>query len=571
MGISPARPGAGWSKITAVLCATCGTMNAPGVQTCVGCGRRLDEGASDSATPAAGTPAPPPATGAPGDPWAPPLGPASGTPLPPGPLPSSPSGAPGPDAYGYPGQPGQPPGPGGPLPPPGTPYPPPGSPLPPPGTPYPPGGYPPGGPPPPPAGRPGGYGTGGYGPGGYGPPRLQPPRKGRSGLLLGLAALVVVGLVAAAVFVLLDRGGDDSQEVVLEPVGMVQEDDFAGNLDVGESAGAAFSDLALSQDVPDTRVEQVDTGLSGRVVGGADPAVYGGSRDTQVCDVAQLTAFLTDPANEAKAAAWAGVLGVDVSEISDYVSGLTAVRLRWDTRVTNHGFRDGEANAFQSLLQSGTAVLVDDTGVPRVKCNCGNPLGEPAPLDGTSESEALDVDGIAENPDEAWEGLDPSQAVTITPGATVTEITLVDVDSGGLIERPVGSDGVSKTDTGTGDVQLTLSWASDADIDLAVTEPDGTTIYYSSPGPTSTGGQLDVDSNVGCENDGGVENIFWPTGDAPSGSYTVTVTGFRLSRDDGSSCGSGDYTLTITVAGEERVETGGVGQDETQSFTVDVP
>jgi hypothetical protein len=152
--------------------------------------------------------------------------------------------------------------------------------------------------------------------------------------------LVVVGLVAAAAFVLLDSDGDGSDEVVLEPVGMVQEDDFAGNLDVGESAGAAFSDLELSEDIPDARVEQVDTGLAGQVVQGVEPAVYGGSRDTQVCDVAALTSFLTDPENADKAAAWAGALGIDVTDIESYVSGLTAVRLRWDTRVTNHGFRE---------------------------------------------------------------------------------------------------------------------------------------------------------------------------------------------------------------------------------------
>ena len=52
---------------------------------------------------------------------------------------------------------------------------------------------------------------------------------------------------------------------------------------------------------------------------------------------------------------------------------------------------------------------------------------------------------------------------------------------------------------------------------LAVTEPDGTTIYYLATGPTATGGQLDIDANRECVNTGGVENIFWPPGDAPSG------------------------------------------------------
>jgi uncharacterized protein DUF6777 len=353
---------------------------------------------------------------------------------------------------------------------------------------------------------------------------------------------------------------------------MVQEDDFAGNLDVSEDAGRAIGDLETSDDVPDARVERVSTPLAGQVVDGAEPAVYGGSRDTQVCDVAGLVSFLTDPSNEAKAQAWAGALGIDVSEIESYVGGLTAVRLRWDTRVTNHGFSDGEATPFQSVLQAGTAVLVDDTGVPRVKCNCGNPLDEP---EDTGASSAGSVDDVASNPDEAWEGLDPEQVVVVQPGATVEEITLVDVDAGGLIQRPVGSDGASERDTGTGDVQLTLEWESNADLDLAVVEPDGTRIYYSASGPTSTGGQLDVDSNVGCSDDdgvpGAVENIFWPPGDAPSGAYTVEVNGYSVGSAGGESCGGGDYTLTMTVAGEETVETGTVADDETDTFDVEVP
>lgn len=509
--------------ITAVECATCGTRNAPGVETCVGCGRALAErGPAEQVIP------PPGPTGAPsGDAWPPPPDPGS---VPP-------------DAPGAPVV-------GGPVPPPAAPGP------------YTPGGYPSGG-----------YPSGGYPPGGEPPPPPyapgpgpgQPAKGSRSGLLLGLAVFVVVALVAAAAFVVLTKDDGGSDEVVLEPIDMVQEDDFAGNLDVGESAGAAFGDLETSEDVPDARVEQVDTPLAGRVVDGAEPAVYGGSRDTQVCDVAALTEFLTDPDNADKTEAWAGALGVEVADVETYISGLTAVRLRWDTRVTNHGFSDGEANAFQALLQAGTAVLVDDTGVPRVKCNCGNPLGEPTGLGGASESSALDVDDVAQNPDAAWDGLDPSQAVSIQPGATVEAITLVDVDTGGLIERRVGSDGVSERDAGTGDVQLTLSWASDADLDLAVIEPDGNEIYFSAK-TSPSGGELDVDANVGCDNDGSLENIFWPSGEAPPGSYTVKVTGYEV---DG--CGSGDFTLDITVGGEESTETGTVGEDEEVTFDIEVP
>lgn len=40
----------------------------------------------------------------------------------------------------------------------------------------------------------------------------------------------------------------------------------------------------------------------------------------------------------------------------------------------------------------------------------------------------------------------------------------------------------------------------------------------------STGGQLDVDSNSGCDQDTNpVENVFWPVGSALNGTYTFWV------------------------------------------------
>ena len=59
---------------------------------------------------------------------------------------------------------------------------------------------------------------------------------------------------------------------------------------------------------------------------------------------------------------------------SVHLSRLTPLVLRTDTVVTNHGYIDGAGDAFTSVLQAGTAVLVDDYGVPAVRCYCGNPL-----------------------------------------------------------------------------------------------------------------------------------------------------------------------------------------------------
>ena len=409
----------------------------------------------------------------------------------------------------------------------------------------------------------------------YGAP-VPPQRKSQRGILLVVLALLVVGAIVAGAILVFggDDGGSDEQ-VVLEPIGTIQQDDFFGNLDAaGGDIGSAVAGLATADAEDPREAGASGTGLAGQVAQGVEPGLYGGSRDTQVCDVAQLVSFLQDEANADKAEAWANALNIDVADIPTYVGGLTAVRLRYDTRVTNHGFRDGEANPFQSVLEAGTAVLVDNTGVPRVKCNCGNPLAPPEGLNVSGDA-ALDTDGLAQNPDEAWDGFDPNQVVEVEAGAQpVDVITIVDIDSGGLIDRPVGSDGASQPDTGTGDVQITLQWDSEADLDLHVVEPDGTEIYYGAHGPSdspsSTGGQLDVDANALCGNPegfpGGVENVFWPPGDAPSGDYQISVVGFDVS------CGAGDFTLTVRAAGQdEQTYSGTVGEDEqSQIFTLTV-
>jgi hypothetical protein len=76
---------------------------------------------------------------------------------------------------------------------------------------------------------------------------------------------------------------------------------------------------------------------------------------------------------------------------------------------------------------------------------------------------------------------------------------------------------------GTGDVQVSLSWDVDSDLDLHVVDPSGEEIYYSHKQARS-GGSLDLDSNAACSLDHKRnENITWPAGRAPQGQYTVRV------------------------------------------------
>lgn len=101
----------------------------------------------------------------------------------------------------------------------------------------------------------------------------------------------------------------------------------------------------------------------------------------------------------------------------------------------------------------------------------------------------------------------------------------------------------------TGDVQVTLRWATSDDLDLVVVGPSGEAVTYFSP-TSASGGQLDVDANAFCEtaSPAPVENIFWPTGGAPTGDYSAFVI---LSIPcSGSSTTAVDYTLTVLNQGQ---------------------
>jgi hypothetical protein len=104
---------------------------------------------------------------------------------------------------------------------------------------------------------------------------------------------------------------------------------------------------------------------------------------------------------------------------------------------------------------------------------------------------------------------------------------------------------VSVVNVGTGDVQISLSWNTAADVDLHVVDPAGEEIYYAHR-ESASGGALDLDSNAACGSDGPRnENITWPVRGAPDGTYTVRV-------DYWSSCDVAATDFTVALNARDR-------------------
>ncbi|MYS29052.1 PASTA domain-containing protein, partial [Streptomyces sp. SID7804] len=169
---------------------------------------------------------------------------------------------------------------------------------------------------------------------------------------------------------------------------------------------------------------------------GDTPGLYGGTGEAKACDVERLKRYLTEPRNGRTARAWAAALDLRTDRIPEFLDGLTPVLLRHDTLVRNHDYKKGKAVPFNALLQAGNAILVDEHGLPAVKCSCGNPL---RPFEGDEHRISVTFDDA----NEKWKGYDRDEVVVVLPASRELErIALVDVDRPGRgLERPVGTSG----------------------------------------------------------------------------------------------------------------------------------
>ncbi|WP_078606904.1 DUF6777 domain-containing protein [Streptomyces flavidovirens] len=296
---------------------------------------------------------------------------------------------------------------------------------------------PPGTPSGPPSGPPGDGGTGGPGdaggPGGPGRPWWRSVPR-----IAAIAAAIVVAVVLTVVLTRPDGGQVASGEVFLEPAASSGPDPYTESTARNTSAATASPTTppGVQPGVSPTRTNVT------RAVDGSAPGLYGGTRNVASCNVEKQISALTS--QQDKNAAFASVLDVDPTGVPAYLRSLTPVQLRMDTRVTNHGYRNGAPTPYQAVLQAGTAVLVDDRGVPRVRCACGNPLRPPVAIQGTPKRAGT-----------SWPGYRPTDVVTVAPAdKPVKEFIVYDPENEDWFTRDRG-------DTGDGDEQTTPPTTTD--------------------------------------------------------------------------------------------------------------
>lgn len=116
----------------------------------------------------------------------------------------------------------------------------------------------------------------------------------------------------------------------------------------------------------------------------------------------------------------------------------------------------------------------------------------------------------------------------------------------------------------SGDVQISLIWFDENDLDLHCFDPSGFEICWKPNQRYSsrTKGELDVDRNAGCRvlSPEPVENIYWAKGNAPMGRYRVYLDFYQQ-------CGRGPaestYKINVLHGGERKEFSGTIARRDT--------
>jgi hypothetical protein len=349
------------------------------------------------------------------------------------------------------------------------------------------------------------------------------PSRGRVlSWLVPLIAVIVIGAGLGLYFgIWYHKGSSNSDalafnqkegEIFLEPSGVAGPDSFAGEQFVPAGPATTFGipnpAITLPPAPATTNVQTSTTmaastttnpGATTTATGAAEPAVvasypgdtpalYGGSKSTQIADKEGELRFLEQNPLKAQAFCealnsdptlrWSGGNQVRPDQLRAYFAELTPMLLTRDTRVTNYGYRNGHPTPRQSVLQAGQLVLVDRYGVPRKRCQCGNPLTPP---------KLTSRPPVYTGP--RWPGFNPTTVIVVQQTTViVNNYTVIDVHSGQPFGRPAGTDGSSDGPPPTGGTTTTTEASSTTTtVAPSTTTPEvSSTTTTSAPSTTTT-------------------------------------------------------------------------------------
>ncbi len=166
----------------------------------------------------------------------------------------------------------------------------------------------------------------------------------------------------------------------------------------------------------------------GRWTGDA-PGLYGGAAGDGGCD--RDAAAVLAAGTDTKSDAWRAAMGGEGAQLS--LAELTPAVLLADVAALHTRFAEKTSVAVPAVLQKGTAVFVDATGAPRLRCQDLGPLAAaPDSLPAATEGDP-------------WDGFDMGTVGRIQPAAAkldVLELAAIDPASAlPFLLRPVGSSG----------------------------------------------------------------------------------------------------------------------------------
>lgn len=137
---------------------------------------------------------------------------------------------------------------------------------------------------------------------------------------------------------------------------------------------------------------------------------------------------------------------------------------------------------------------------------------------------------------------------------------LIQIDKALLkVQSGVFTDCDNRPDTpSTGDVQILLSWDNYNDLDLVCTDPNNEKVWFKNKSIAS-GGKLEIDMNVNYpDSKTPIENIFWPTGGAPDGSYNVYLVYYKKHIEINET----PYKITVKYGDKTEVFTGEIKRED---------